>query len=210
MTAPSHASMDQSALIERAKQGDLRAFEQLLAEHLPRIRRFARSMCKDPTDADDLAQDALLKAYLALRSYRFSSAFSTWLYRVVRNTFIDHARQDASRKRLLAEASEPTLDRDTPETAPPDELIEKDQLRAALWDALRALPLEYRTTVVLFDVEGLSHEEVAAVEGVAVGTVKSRLSRGRGQLRGMLAARGVASAGNVAELALVQSRRPVS
>ena len=210
MVAPSHASMDQSALIERAKQGDLRAFEQLLAEHLPRIRRFARSMCKDPTDADDLAQDALLKAYLALRSYRFSSAFSTWLYRVVRNTFIDHARQDASRKRLLAEASEPTLDRDTPETAPPDELIEKDQLRAALWDALRALPLEYRTTVVLFDVEGLSHEEVAAVEGVAVGTVKSRLSRGRGQLRGMLAARGVASAGNVAELALVQSRRPVS
>ena len=210
MAASSHGSMDQSALIERAKQGDLRAFEQLLAEHLPRIRRFARSMCKDPTDADDLAQDALLKAYLALRSYRFSSAFSTWLYRVVRNTFIDHARQDASRKRLLAEASEPTLDRDTPETAPPDELIEKDQLRAALWDALRALPLEYRTTVVLFDVEGLSHEEVAAVEGVAVGTVKSRLSRGRGQLRGLLAVRGVARAGNAAELALVQSRRPVS
>lgn len=201
--------MDQSALLERAKQGDLRAFEQLLAEHLPRIRRFARSMCKDPADADDLAQDALLKAYLALRSYRFSSAFSTWLYRVVRNTCIDHARQAASRTRAQATAAESEDDRPTPETTPPDELLAQGQLRASLWDALRALPLEYRTTVVLFDVEGLSHEEVAAVEGVAVGTIKSRLSRGRSQLRTLLRARGVIEDGNARESALVQSRRPV-
>jgi RNA polymerase sigma-70 factor (ECF subfamily) len=201
--------MDQSALIERAKQGDLRAFEQLLAEHLPRIRRFARSMARDSADADDLAQDALLKAYLALRSYRFSSAFSTWLYRVVRNTFIDHARQTASRTRAQAIAAEPEGDRATPETTPPDELLAQDQQRAALWDAVRALPLEYRTTVVLFDVEGLSHEEVAAVEGVAVGTVKSRLSRGRSQLRGLLRVRGVSAEGNAREPALVQPGRHV-
>jgi RNA polymerase sigma-70 factor (ECF subfamily) len=209
MAAPSHASMDQSALIERAKQGDLRAFEQLLAEHVPRIRRFARSMCRDATDADDLAQDALLKAYLALGGYRFTSSFSTWLYRVVRNAFIDHARQEASRRRVAIEAAEPAHERETPETSPPDELLAKGELRAALWDALRALPLEYRTAVVLFDVEGLSHEEVAAVEGVALGTIKSRLSRGRVQLRALLALRGVEH-GNAPEPALVQSRRPAS
>ena len=209
MPAPSHRPVEQNALIERAKQGDLRAFEQLLADHVPRIRRFARSMCKSSSDADDLAQDALLKAYLALRSYRFSAAFSTWLYRVVRNTFIDHARHELARQRAQAAAGALEAPVDAQQTTPPDEQLAQGELRAALWDAVRALPLEYRATVVLFDVEGLSHEEVAAVEGVAVGTVKSRLSRGRSQLRDLLRARGVLGDGNAPQVELVQSRRPV-
>ena len=199
--------MEQTALLERAKQGDLRAFEQLLAEHVPRVRRFARAMCASPADADDLAQDALLKAYLSLRGYRFQAAFSTWLYRIVRNAFLDHARaagtrQDARNRSLDAEderAPDPAL--------VPEDALARGQLRAQVWDALRELPLEFRTALVLFDIEGLSHEEVAAVEGVALGTVKSRLSRGRAQLRVLLSARGVLEPGNAQATDLVQPRR---
>jgi RNA polymerase sigma-70 factor, ECF subfamily len=198
----------EQALLERAKQGDLRAFEQLLAEHVPRVRRFARAMSRNDADADDLAQEALLKAYLALRSYRFQAAFSTWLYRVVRNAFLDHARAAGTRhgahNRTLGAEDELAAD---PAPAP-DDLLARDQLRAQVWDALRDLPLEFRTALVLFDLEGLSHEEVAAVEGVALGTVKSRLSRGRAQLRALLIARGVLEPGNAEGPDLVQSRRP--
>jgi RNA polymerase sigma-70 factor (ECF subfamily) len=199
--------MDQAALLERAKQGDLRAFEQLLAEHVPRVRRFARAMCAGSADADDLAQEALLKAYLSLRSYRFQAAFSTWLYRVVRNAFLDHNRaaatRQATRDRPLAAEDERAAD-----PAPmPDDALERSRLRAQVWDALRDLPLEFRTALVLFDLEGLSHEEVAAVEGVALGTVKSRLSRGRALLRACLSERGVLPDGNATPSDLVQSRR---
>jgi RNA polymerase sigma-70 factor (ECF subfamily) len=202
--------MDQTALLERAKQGDLRAFELLLSEHVPRIRRFARAMCRNPADADDLAQEALLKAYQALRSYRFQAAFSTWLYRVVRNTFIDHARAKATRERGQNRSLGPEDER-APDAAPgPEEALAREQLRAALWDALRQLPLEFRTALVLFDLEGLSHEEVAAVEGVPIGTVKSRLSRGRAQLRTILSERGELGLGNAAGTELVQSSRSTS
>jgi len=207
MASSSHRGMEQSGLIERAKQGDLRAFEQLLADQVPRIRRFARSMCANPADADDLAQEALLKAYLALHGYRFQAAFSTWLFRVVRNTCIDHARQSATRTRALNEAVRVSEDDAARAQALPDEALQRAELSALLWDALRALPVEFRTAVVLFDVEGLSHEEVAAVEGVALGTVKSRLSRGRAQLRAWLQAHGVEADGNAALATLVQSRR---
>src|SRR5690349_17767363 len=108
---PSHPSMEQTGLLERAKQGDLRAFEALLVEHVPRIRRFARAMCQNPADADDLAQDALLKAYLAVRSYRFQAAFSTWLYRVVRNAFLDHARAAGTKQRARDRALGPEDER---------------------------------------------------------------------------------------------------
>src|SRR6185295_18367133 len=117
-------------------------------------------------DADDLAQEALLKAYVSLGSYRFQAAFSTWLYRVVRNVFIDRARQSTARRQAIERASD---SQETPAIDPeprPDEALAQRELSAQLWEALRNLPLEFRTAIVLFDVEGLSHEEVAAVEGV--------------------------------------------
>lgn len=195
-----------SSLIARAKQGDVRAFEQLIAEHVPRVRRFARSMCADAAEADDLAQDALLKAYQSLGSYGFQSAFSTWLFRIVRNAFIDNRRSAHAKRRAHTDVLEGDgIADETSDT--PDTGLLRDELRAQLWDALRALPIEYRSTVLLFDVEGLSQEEVAAIEGVAVGTVKSRLSRGRAQLREALVQAGVDLGGNVQRPALVEPRR---
>lgn len=197
--------VEQSALIERAKRGDVAAFERLVSDELPRVRRFARSICRNQAEADDLAQDALLKAYVSIRSYRFQATFSTWLFRILRNTFIDYTRSAHGKRSARSEPLGPELELAGGDDSRPDVTATRRELSGQLWDALQTLPLEYRSAIVLFDVEGFSQEEVAAVEGVAVGTVKSRLSRGRKQLRALLEARGVVSApGNESAPELVE------
>ncbi|MGD8859971.1 MAG: sigma-70 family RNA polymerase sigma factor [Myxococcales bacterium] len=198
---------EQHALVQRAKDGDVAAFERLVAPHVPRVRRFARSMCSDPADADDVAQDALVKAYLAVRSYRYQAAFSTWLYRIVRNTFIDSTRSAHARRRDRTETLEPAQEPAGGAGDRPDEQLLRARRRALLWDALRKLPTEYRTAVVLFDLEGFSQEEVAAIEEVALGTVKSRISRGRKQLRALLGEQDLLEAGNLDGSDLVEPKR---
>lgn len=175
------------ALIAEAQDGSVRAFELLVSSYLPQVRRFARAFARSDSDADDLAQEALVKVYKSLRSYRFQSAFKTWLYAVVRNVVVDAARSRAGRERSQEDPL-PTDHTRLPSTAePPDEGLARAQERQRLWKALRQLPEEFRTAVVLFDVEGHTYDEVAAIEGVPIGTVKSRLSRGRTLLRDLLA-----------------------
>lgn len=178
-------------LIARAQEGDVRAFEALLEGHLPQVRRFARAFAASESDADDLAQDALVRVYRSLRLFRYQSAFSTWLYAVVRSAFLDACKGRAGRTRALEEP----LRREHDEReggARPDEVLEGEQDRRRVWHALRQVPEEFRTALVLFDIEGCTYDEVAAVEGVPVGTVKSRLHRGRIHLRRALDAQGAA------------------
>jgi RNA polymerase sigma-70 factor (ECF subfamily) len=175
------------SLIAEAQDGSVRAFELLVSSHLPQVRRFARAFAQSDSDAEDLAQEALVKVYKSLRSYRFQSAFKTWLYAVVRNVFLDAARSRAGQERAQEDPL-PTDHARLPSTAePPDEGLARAQERQRIWKALRELPAEFRTAVVLFDVEGHTYDEVAAIEGVPIGTVKSRLSRGRTLLRSLLA-----------------------
>lgn len=171
------------ALIARAQQGDVGAFEALLEGHLGQVRRFARAFAASEADADDLAQEALVKIFRSLRLFRYQSAFSTWLYAVVRNVFLDATKSRAGRERAREEALEAAHTKDLPGAAQPDALLEQEQERRRLWRALRQVPAEFRTALVLFDIEGATYDEVAAIEGVPVGTVKSRLSRGREHLR---------------------------
>ncbi|HEX5754126.1 MAG TPA: sigma-70 family RNA polymerase sigma factor [Archangium sp.] len=175
------------ALIAEAQDGNVRAFELLVSSHLPQVRRFARAFASSDADVDDLAQEALVKVYKSLRSYRSQSAFKTWLYSVVRNAFFDALRGRAGRERSLEEplAADHAQAPSTADTA--DERLLREEERQRLWRALRALPPEFRTAVVLFDVEGHTYEEVAAIEAVPIGTIKSRLSRGRALLRTLLA-----------------------
>jgi RNA polymerase sigma-70 factor (ECF subfamily) len=175
------------SLIAEAQDGSVRAFELLVSSHLPQVRRFARAFAKSDADADDLAQEALVKVYKSLRSYRFQSAFKTWLYSVVRHVFLDAARSRAGRERSQEDPLPTDHARLPSTTEPPDEGLARAQERQRIWKALRELPAEFRTAVVLFDVEGHTYDEVAAIEGVPIGTVKSRLSRGRTLLRALLA-----------------------
>ena len=177
---------DLDALIARAQQGDVRAFEALLEAHLPVVRRFARAFAASESAVDDLAQEALLKVYKSLRLFKYQSAFSTWLYAVVRNLYIDSTKGRAGLERALEEPLQPAQVNSAAGGVRADEAIEREQERQRLWRALRKLPVEFRGAVVLFDIEGCTYDEVAAIENVPVGTVKSRLSRGRALLRGLL------------------------
>jgi RNA polymerase sigma-70 factor, ECF subfamily len=175
------------AWIVQAQDGDVRAFERLMAAHLAQVRRFARAFSRSDADADDLAQEALVKVYKSLRSFRFQAPFTTWLYSVVRHVFIDATRGRAGQVRSREQALEDGLAQTPATTDTPHESLARSEERQRMWRALRQLPVDFRTPVVLFDVEGHSYEEVAALEGVPIGTVKSRISRGRALLRTLLA-----------------------
>jgi RNA polymerase sigma-70 factor, ECF subfamily len=180
-------SEDVEELARRAQQGDVAAFERLIGEHIPLVRRFARAFTHSHEAAADLAQDALLKVYRSIGGYRFQSSFSTWLYAIVRNVYLDDARSRAGRERAAErplDASgvdgDPTTDPDAPRA---DRRLEREELRRQVWDALGNIPSEFRSTLVLYDIEGLTYEEIAGIERAPLGTVKSRLSRGREHLR---------------------------
>jgi RNA polymerase sigma-70 factor (ECF subfamily) len=177
---------DLDALIARAQGGDTRAFELLLAEHLAQVRRFARAFAASEADADDLAQEALIKVYKNLRLFRYQSAFSSWLYALVRNVFLDAVKSATGRQRSLEDPLQDSHTQSLRGGEPPDESFERAQSRQRLWRALRQVSAEFRTALVLFDIEGFSYDQVAEIERVPVGTVKSRLSRGRTHLRQIL------------------------
>jgi len=205
-------------LVRRAQQGDVSAFERLIGEHLPLVRRFARAFAREQEAAADLAQDALLKVYRSICGYRFQSSFSTWLYAIVRNVYFDDARSRAGRDRAAERPLGPTaIDGDPtadPEAPRADRRLEREELRRLVWDGLGTIPPEFRATLVLYDIEGLTYEEIAAIENTPLGTVKSRLSRGREHLRRVLGpampadrGREIEAAGNSAAPDLVRPER---
>jgi len=176
---------DERQLLERAQRGDSSAFGLLIHPHLDAIRRFAYSFARDWNDADDLAQEALIKAFRSLSAFESRSALTTWLYTVVRSVCQDHRRASARRASHLHDGLGPEDDIADQGELQDEELERKDEADA-LWAAIRCLPPEFRVCVVLFDIEGLSYEEIAEVEAVPIGTVRSRLSRGRGRLEKLL------------------------
>jgi RNA polymerase sigma-70 factor, ECF subfamily len=173
-------------LVTRAQTGDVHAFELLLAEHIPQVRRYARAFANNEADADDLAQEALVKVYRSLQSFRFQSAFSTWLYTLVRNTFLDVVKSRGHKERSLQSPLDVERDETENDATAADEALILNEQHATIWAAIRRVPTEFQTALVLFEVEGMSHEEIAQIEKVAVGTVKSRLSRARQYLRTLL------------------------
>jgi RNA polymerase sigma-70 factor (ECF subfamily) len=178
-------------LVRRAQHGDVPAFERLIEAHIPLVRRFARAFTRSHEAAGDLAQDALIKVYRSIGGYRFQSSFSTWLYAIVRNVYLDDARSRAGRDRAAERSLEPgRVDADPtvdPDALRADRRLEREELRRRVWAALAAVPEDFRSTLVLFDIEGLTYEEIAVIENAPLGTVKSRLSRGREHLRRLLA-----------------------
>jgi RNA polymerase sigma-70 factor, ECF subfamily len=153
--------------LARARQGDLAAFEELVRTYQAEVFRFARHLTRDRTAAEDVTQEAFLRAFRFIGGYRGETRFSSWLLRITRNCAID-----AGRKQHY-----PIVDQDArPERAG---AIANAVVRAELDAALGSLGTEHRETFLLVEVLGLSHREVADVLGVRVGTVKSRMFRAR-------------------------------
>src|SRR5687767_8175276 len=146
------AGEEEEALVRQAQSGHTRAFETLIATHIPQVRRFARAFSHTDTEADDLAQEALVKVYRSIGGFRFQSSFTTWLFAVVRNTFLDVRKSRAQAER---DAEEPLAPRhlgarrneDGTDTA--ESLLLQQERRTRLWAAIEQIPAEFRVVLVL-------------------------------------------------------------
>jgi RNA polymerase sigma-70 factor (ECF subfamily) len=175
-------STDDTDLIGRFKKGDLSAFEAVVRKYQDRVYNLCRYMLKNPEDAQDAAQDVFLKAYRALKELRSDSTLYTWIYRIAVTTCLDYRRK--SRRETFR--SEP-LTEDLPSDEPlPDQLYESAEMPRSIQLALQKLPEKLRAAIVLREIEELSYEEIAEVLHTSPGTVKSRISRAREQLRSLL------------------------
>lgn len=154
------------------------AFKAELVALIPHLRAFARTLAGDPTAADDLAQDAMMKAWDARESYQMGTNMKAWTFMILRNQFYSEKRRSWRQTQLDQEAAERTLVAvDDPE-AP----VALDELRLGL----AMLPAEQREALILVGAGGFAYEEAADICGCAVGTVKSRVSRARRALQGIL------------------------
>src|SRR4051794_8189170 len=169
------------ALVEATLRGDLRAFEQLMARHRDVVLRVAARIAGDD-DAEDIAQDAFLRAYHRLARWRREAPFRTWLLRIVHNSALDHVTRRRPAQVALDEAAETIPDR----RPTPAEALEAAERRRRLDRKLKGLSPAHRTVLVLRDVEGLSYEEIAQVTETPLGSVKARLHRARNEFIDLL------------------------
>ena len=174
--------------IDDARRGDQEAFEQLVRRYEKRVFALTSRMCRNPADAEEAAQEAFLAAWQGLAFFRGDSSFSTWLYRLATNACVDLLRRE-SRHRTAAGLSlddeELNLDVPDPARSPQDE-AERRELREEIERGLASLSPEHREVLVLREIHQLSYDEIAETLDLDVGTVKSRISRGRKQLRKFL------------------------
>jgi RNA polymerase sigma-70 factor (ECF subfamily) len=180
---------DDAALIERCRAGDVAAFEPLVEKYRQRVWRLAYNVLRDREEAWDVAQEAFIRAWQALPSFRGQSAFYTWLFRIVMNVAADRARSRAARGRAFGTERVPEEDWervlvDQPESdSRPDTAATGAQERERIERALATLSDDHRRIVVLSDIEGLSYKEIAEVLEIPMGTVMSRLHNARKRLR---------------------------
>ena len=181
-------------LVYRARHGESAAFEALVKHYQSRIYNHIARMVQDPSEAEDLAQETFVRAYQALSHFRGEASFQTWLYRIASNLAIDASRRRKRRQWQTLSLDEPLDDEESPlardladaSARTPGETAESSSLRDQVWSAIAELSEKLRPVVVLYDLQGLSYEEIAGILGCPLGTVKSRLFNARCQLRDKL------------------------
>jgi RNA polymerase sigma-70 factor (ECF subfamily) len=171
------------ALVERCRRGELGAFEELYRTHAGRLYSLAMRMTGSPSDAEDLLQDIFLAAHRKLDSFRGEAALGTWLYRLGMNLILDHLRSRAARTGQVTDGMD---DMSVLADASAHRLGSSAVARIDLERAIAQLPEGCRAAFVLHDVEGLEHQEVAEVLGIAEGTSKSQVHKARLRLRALL------------------------
>lgn len=187
----SEVASGEAALIQRCAAGEEVACAELVAGHERMVYTLALHLLGDRDEALDLSQEVFLRVFRTLHSFRGQSALKTWIYRIVVNQARNRQRFWRRRRR----ADQVSLDQHVAEHgdlrqpgdgSSPDRAFARKELASKLWSALNALPFDQRTVVVLREIDGLSYDEIAFSLGVAVGTVKSRLTRARQVLRHQL------------------------
>jgi RNA polymerase sigma-70 factor (ECF subfamily) len=182
-------------LVTAAAEGDLDAFEKLVRRHQTRLVGYLRGLTNAESDAEDLAQEAFLRAYRSLKGFRGTSSFRTWLYQIATNVF----RNWLEKRRNQAPVNAGSIDAPPPGMDEPVEPMGEENPEArhlqrdAIERALAALPDDQREAVLLRDVEGFEYREIAEQLGVPLGTVESRIFRGRSRLKELLRIAGLRS-----------------
>lgn len=176
------------ALVQRARDGDFSAFEILFERHRTLVYRFAYQMTGRRDDAEDMVQEAFVRAYQNLHRYRDEAKFTTWLLRIVSNLCTDQARMSQRRMSLEQQEAAGALDWMTiGDVDNPVENLEADRRAAALKRALNALPIHHRSVIILRDLEEKEYPEIAQILGCTVGGAKLRVLRARRALRDRVA-----------------------
>ncbi len=177
------ASSSDVEIVKRVQQGDVQAYNILVLRYQHKVCEIANKFVKNPADAGDVAQEAFIKAYRALGSFRGESSFYTWLYRITVNTAKTFLEGNAKHRY--------TLDVDAPEFESqdtqgvltsqdtPDRLLESEELEKVIFTALQQLPEDLRQAITLREIEGMSYEDIALAMKTPIGTVRSRIFRAR-------------------------------
>jgi len=175
-------------LVDLSAGGDIEAFETLIREHQKKVYNIALRMTKNPEDAQELAQDTFVRAFIAIKKFRCEASFSTWLYRIAMNVCTDFLRKRNKAVVISMEqgavGSENEQPIQLPEDGPgPDELTEKRQLKKLVRKAMDALSAEHRQVLVLRDLMDMSYKDIADTLNMSEGTIKSRINRAREGLK---------------------------
>ena len=176
-------------LVKRAKRGDYRAFDLLVIKYQSRVVSVAFKYVKEVHLAEDISQEAFIKAYKALETFREESAFYTWIYRITANTALNYL-SSKSRKHESSFSDLPLLGEsnqlEVPSADSPEELLLAQDLREIISKEMSRLPEDTRTALSLREFEGLNYEEIAEIMNCPVGTVRSRIFRGREALEDLI------------------------
>ncbi len=201
MSAPGRALeharhlQEERHLVERCQKGDLQAFNELVQRYEKQVYALAYRLCNNYDDAEDIAAEVFLRVFNALPRFRGDALFSTWLYRVVTNVYLDTRKRKTSHPTSsleeYLEAEDGGQERQVEDTAPSLQTqIEAEERREALRRAIDALPEFQKIMITLYHLEELPYERIAEILEMPLGTVKSRLNRARRALRDQLVAQG--------------------
>lgn len=181
-------SLKEASLIEQSKAGDIDSFEQLIAAHQKKAFNIAYRILGNLEDANDVTQEALIKAYRGIINFNGKSSFSTWLYTIVNNACIDFIRKNRKtnvtyldREYETEEGSYKVQVYSNEES--PEELFEKKEVQKLVHESINRLSYEHRRIIVLRDIQQFSYQEIAQILNCSEGTVKSRINRARSNLK---------------------------
>ncbi|OGS34588.1 MAG: hypothetical protein A2474_04645 [Elusimicrobia bacterium RIFOXYC2_FULL_34_12] len=178
--------MEEKELISKAKDGDVYSFERLISQHQKKIYNVIYNMIGDESEAYDISQEVFIKAFKYMKEFRGDSTFFTWLYSIARNIFLNESKRFYNKKRNF----ETSLDNNDniellkiSDNYNIDKELESNELQKKVREAIQQLPEEFKLVIIFYYLEGFSYEDIAGVMELSIGTVKSRLSRGKEHLK---------------------------
>ena len=170
-------------LVERVQRGDKKAFELLVTKYQRKLNRLLSRFIRDPSEVEDVAQEAFIKAYRAIDRFRGDSAFYTWLYRIAINTaknwLVSRKRRPPSTDIDAADAEQYDLESRLKEQGTPENELLREEIKQTVFKTIAALPDDLRTAIMLREMDGMSYEDIAVTMDCPIGTVRSRIFRAR-------------------------------